>query len=102
MFKLFDFECTPCAKTFEEMIDDDSQTHPCPSCGGQAQRLIAAPHIDWLHMGIDPGFPSAYEKGQRQDATPQNRQRNDARRQVTKLAHVLTRFPRLRMISNDD
>ena len=60
--RLFDFECEPCAKTFEEMIPDDLHSHPCPSCGGEAKRLIAAPRIDWLHMGLDPGFPSAYEK----------------------------------------
>lgn len=62
MFRLFDFECTACGKVFEEMIPDDSHTLPCSSCKGEATRLIAAPRIDWLHMGLDPGFPSAYEK----------------------------------------
>ena len=61
-WRLFDFECAACGKTFEEMIPDDSQTHPCPSCKGKAKRLVAAPRIDWMHMGLDPGFPSAYEK----------------------------------------
>lgn len=61
MFRLFDFECAKCG-VFEEMIPDDSMLLPCPSCKGQSNRLISAPHIDWLHMGLDPGFPSAYEK----------------------------------------
>lgn len=64
MFKLYDFECGTCAVRFEEMVDshDDTRTLPCRSCEGQAERLIAAPRIDWLHMGLDPAFPSAYEK----------------------------------------
>jgi hypothetical protein len=62
MFKLFDFECTACGLVFEEMINDDSHSLPCTSCKEKATRLIAAPRIDWLHMGLDPGFPSAYEK----------------------------------------
>lgn len=62
MLKLFDWECAKCASTFEEFTSNDSQTLPCPSCKGKAKRLISTPHIDWLHMGLDPGFPSAYEK----------------------------------------
>jgi putative FmdB family regulatory protein len=62
MFRLFDFECTSCKRVFEEMIPDDSKELPCLSCKGKAKRVISTPHIDWLHMGLDPGFPSAYEK----------------------------------------
>lgn len=61
-FRLFDWECAKCASVFEEMVNDDSKTLPCPSCKGKADRLIAAPRIDWIRMGVDPGFPSAYEK----------------------------------------
>lgn len=62
MFRLFDFECSKCGNTFEEMVDSNAQKHPCPSCKGNAKRLISAPRLDWLHMGIDPGFPGAYAK----------------------------------------
>lgn len=61
-YRLFDWECTKCASVFEEMVNDDSKMLPCTSCGGKADRLIAAPRIDWIRMGVDPGFPSAYEK----------------------------------------
>lgn len=62
MFRLFDFNCSECNHSFEEMIPDDSKTLLCPLCKGNSDRLIATPHIDWRRMGIDPGFPSAYEK----------------------------------------
>jgi hypothetical protein len=64
MYRHFDFECSrkTCGKVFEEMIADDKKTLPCPSCKGKAHRLLAAPRIDWRHMGLDPAFPSAYEK----------------------------------------
>ena len=59
---MFDFECAPCVNVFEDLVDKDLETLPCPSCGGTANRLIAAPRLDWRSMGIDPGFPSAYDK----------------------------------------
>lgn len=59
---MFDFECSTCEKVFEDLVSADTQTLPCPSCKGTACRLVAAPRIDWLHMGLDPAFPSAYEK----------------------------------------
>lgn len=62
MLKLFDWECSKCSKVFEEFTGNDAKSLPCPSCKGKAKRLISTPHIDWLHMGLDPGFPSAYEK----------------------------------------
>jgi putative FmdB family regulatory protein len=62
MFKLFDFECSACGKVFEEMIEGDKKKLPCPSCKGKADRLIATPRIDWMRMGLDPAFPTAYEK----------------------------------------
>jgi len=58
---LFDFECK-CGKVFEDLIDSQEKTAPCPDCKKKAVRLISSPRIDWLHMGIDPAFPSAYER----------------------------------------
>jgi hypothetical protein len=62
MLKLFDWECGKCKAVFEEFTGNDAKTLPCKACTGKAKRLISIPHIDWLHMGLDPGFPSAYEK----------------------------------------
>lgn len=61
MWRHDDYECKSCALVFEEMTKDDSAV-PCTSCKGETVRIISAPRIDWLHMGLDPGFPSAYEK----------------------------------------
>jgi hypothetical protein len=62
MYRHFDFECRKCKSVFEEMISDDSQVLPCQFCKGKADRLLAAPRIDWRRMGLDPAFTTAYEK----------------------------------------
>ncbi len=59
---IFDFECTKCSHVFEELVESEVTKLPCVACKGNSKRLISAPRIDWLHMGLDPGFPSAYEK----------------------------------------
>ena len=59
---MFDFECTKCAKVFEDLVPSSTTNVPCVDCKGKALRLIAAPRIDWKHMGTDPSFPSAYKK----------------------------------------
>lgn len=59
---IFDFECEKCAKVFEELVESEITVLPCVACKGNSARLIAAPRIDWLRMGLDPGFPSAYER----------------------------------------
>lgn len=61
MWRHDDYECKKCGHVFEEMTNDESAV-PCSSCKGETTRLISAPSIDWRHMGLDPGFPSAYEK----------------------------------------
>ena len=58
---LFDFQCS-CGNLFEELVGSHEQTAPCPECKADGVRQIAAPRIDWLHMGTDPGFPGAYDK----------------------------------------
>lgn len=62
MLRMFDFTCTKCENTFEELIDHDKTVLPCPECGSDSVRQLAAPRLDWQHMGTDPGFPSAYDK----------------------------------------
>ena len=61
MYRMFDFTCRSCGNTFEEMIDDDRRRMKC-KCGGTAVRQLAAPSADWKKMGLDPGFPGAYDK----------------------------------------
>ena len=62
MYRMFDFECQKCGLVVEEMIKDDRHTQSCKDCGGTAVRQLAAPRTDWRHMGLDPGFPGAYDK----------------------------------------
>lgn len=59
---LFDFDCNKCGHVFEELVHSDVSTSPCPACKGNGVRLISAPRIDWLKMGLDPAFPTAYER----------------------------------------
>lgn len=62
MRMIFDFECSACSKVFEDLVESDVQNLPCVDCTGNSVRLIAAPRVDWRRMGLDPAFPSAYEK----------------------------------------
>lgn len=62
MNRMFDFKCNGCGRVFEEMIQDDAHILPCEECGGTAVRQLAAPRLDWRHMGLDPAFSSAYDK----------------------------------------
>lgn len=62
MLRMYDFECVDCHKVFEDLVDPSIKKLPCVDCTGNSKRLIAAPRIDWLHMGLDPGFPTAYER----------------------------------------
>jgi hypothetical protein len=59
---LFDFECSDCSKVFEELVESKITVLPCVACKGNSTRLIAAPRIDWRRMGLDPAFPSCYER----------------------------------------
>ena len=60
MIRVFDFMCCGCGTVTERFIDDECRTVECPSCGGAAARLIAAPRskLD----GISGHFPSAADK----------------------------------------
>lgn len=62
MLRVFDFHCPACGTTAEEFIGNDEKSLPCRKCGGTAERQLAAPRVDWRHMGLDPGFPGAWAK----------------------------------------
>jgi putative FmdB family regulatory protein len=64
MRMIFDFQCTSesCGKVFEDLVDAEVHDLPCPACTENSKRLISAPNIDWRKMGLDPAFPTAYEK----------------------------------------
>jgi putative FmdB family regulatory protein len=62
MLRYFDFRCTKCGETTEELIDKDQKRIDCSDCGGVAVRQLAAPRLDWKKMGLDPDFSTAYDK----------------------------------------
>lgn len=64
MRRMFDFLCgnSKCNELFEELIEDDTKALPCPVCGHVSRRQLAAPRTDWRRMGVDPAFPSAWDK----------------------------------------
>ena len=50
-YKLFDFHCTNCDHTFEELVEPDEQV-ACPNCGGldSAEKLIATPNLNTMNL----------------------------------------------------
>lgn len=58
----YSYECRTCGDRFDAIKSiADRKEAPC-ECGGTADLKITPVHIDWYKMGMDPGFPSAYEK----------------------------------------
>jgi putative FmdB family regulatory protein len=63
MYILNDFRCRACGKTFESLEKSHVVEVTCVACGDTADRLVAAPHLDYIHMGLDPvGNPTAADK----------------------------------------
>lgn len=54
---MFDFECTKCEHTFDDLVYSEVREVPCPQCAGVATRLVATPHFD-PRMGADTAFPT--------------------------------------------
>ena len=52
---LFDFKCTKCARAFEELVKPGDYWAPCPECGGNAQRQLCAPTIDYKSLALSEG-----------------------------------------------
>lgn len=66
---MFDFTCTDCAKTFEDLAKPDEFGRKC-ECGGNAVRQIATPRIDHSAMAISdsasPGSVAHFDRLHRQ------------------------------------
>jgi len=61
MKKLFEFECKQCG-IFEDLVEY-TQTHDCPSCGQEANKIISSPSIQL--EGWSGDFPGAFAKWER-------------------------------------
>lgn len=61
MRKLFDHRCESCGEVSEHLVEDEEKLVSCPSCGGDATRIISAVALD-NKMGLDPDFPTAYSR----------------------------------------
>ena len=60
--RIFEFRCEACNERFEsfEQYEDKVISH---ECGGIAHRVMSAPKLDYLHMGVDAvGNPTAGDK----------------------------------------
>lgn len=76
---LFDFQCTRCADTFEELVQKDVKNLECPRCGYVANRLISAPRMD-PRLGVDPDhFPTM---GDRWAKVREQRQKIESKRHL--------------------
>lgn len=58
---MFDFEC-PEGHQFEELVQPEVKHLECPQCKQEAMRLVAAGHLDYLHMGVDVDMTTAADK----------------------------------------
>ena len=58
---LYEWRCRSCDTKFDEMTYSDVRTCECPECGGEADRLLSAGHID-PRLGIDPAFATMRDK----------------------------------------
>jgi putative FmdB family regulatory protein len=56
---MFDFLCTACDATFEELVQPEIRTTACLKCGAESKRLISPVHLDRLGMAMQEGMPGA-------------------------------------------
>ena len=63
---LFDFRCTKCAETFEDMVKPSDYWVACPKCGGNARRSISPVRINHYSMAMSesasPGTLSKFDR----------------------------------------
>ncbi len=38
---MYDFECTKCGHTFEDIVPSTAAGPPCPECGGATEKLLS-------------------------------------------------------------
>ena len=75
MKKLFEFKCKECNEVFEELTEY-KKTSTCPSCQGEADKIISAPRV--ALEGITGSFPGAAFSWEQKHikATKQEQKRN--------------------------
>lgn len=77
---IFDFVCTKCGHSFEEMQEiDDHKDVPCTNCQDSAIRTISGTRID-PGLGVSTSFPSMaakWDKKQRQRSKIDNIERDN-------------------------
>lgn len=60
---VYQYRCS-CGALTEELRKVDERKDPvsCPQCGGEASLEITRVAFDVLRMGVDSGFPTAYDQ----------------------------------------
>lgn len=59
---MFDFECSRCGVTFEDLVRSNVRGLPC-ECGGTAWRVISGTHLDYASMATHgEGMETAIDK----------------------------------------
>lgn len=77
MKKIFNFHCKSCDEYFEKYIEY-TQTTECPSCSGQADKIITAPTIKLEgYSGAFPGAAMQFDKKHREKLA-QERKRSES------------------------
>ena len=63
MKRVFEFRCQTCDERFDSYEEYENKEITHGGCGGTAHRVMSAPKLDYLHMGVDPrGNPTAGDK----------------------------------------
>ena len=59
----YEYEC-PKGHEFEEFraVKDRNAKSECPLCGATGKLTIVPVHLDFMHCGVDTGFPTAAAK----------------------------------------
>lgn len=60
--RIFEHRCHTCDAREEYFVPYVDKVIRCSRCGGEAHRVISAPKLDEQGMGLDPGFPTAYDR----------------------------------------
>jgi putative FmdB family regulatory protein len=58
---LFDFECSACNTVFDDLVKSTVHSIECPTCKGEAKRLVSKGHLDY-RMGVSTAFPTMADK----------------------------------------
>lgn len=60
---IYTYECS-CGTVTEDLRSVSARHDPviCPACGKNAALAVTPVAFDNLHMGVDPAFPTAYDR----------------------------------------